>query len=203
MRGDEDKDSPGGSGDGPLDAGRNVDPWLRRFAARERDAIAETERLVARIVGHRGFHIGRAEREDLVQETMTQVWQAIGSGRFDAAQSFEAFVRTVATRRCIDWRRSRRATTDLSPALAAPDADPESSLLAKERVRVGQQLLAGLGEGCRDLIRLHATEGLAYAEIARRWGRSEGALRVQMSDCLSRARRLLEAMRGAEGGASR
>lgn len=179
---------------------RVVDPWLRRFAARDGAAIVEAETLVARIVAYRGFGFGRAEKEDLVQEAMAQIWEAIGSGHFDTGRSFESFVRTVATRRCIDGHRGRRATSELSPRLVSPDADPESALLERERVEVGRRLLSGLGEGCRELIRLHATEGLTYAEISRRWQRSEGALRVQMSECLSRARRLLREQDARDGG---
>jgi RNA polymerase sigma factor (sigma-70 family) len=189
--------------DGEPPATQTVDPWLRRFAARDGAAILEAETLVARIVAYRGFGFGRAEREDLVQEAMAQIWEAIGGGRFDTGRSFEAFVRTVATRRCIDGHRSRRATSELSPHLVSPEADPESALLARERAEVGRRLLSGLGDGCRELIRLHATEGLTYAEIGRRWQRSEGALRVQMSECLSRARRLLREQDARDGGAAR
>jgi RNA polymerase sigma factor (sigma-70 family) len=189
--------------DGDRPSSQGVDPWLSRFAAREGAAIVEAEALVARIVAYSGFGFGRAEREDLVQEAMAQIWEAIGNGRFDTGRSFEAFVRTVATRRCIDGRRSRRATTELSPLLVSGDADPESALLARERIEVGRRLLSGLGEGCRELIRLHANEGMTYAEIGRRWQRSEGALRVQMSECLSQARRLLRAQDARDAGAAR
>jgi RNA polymerase sigma factor (sigma-70 family) len=192
-----------GPADGDRPPSHGIDPWLSRFAAREGAAIVEAEALVARIVAYSGFGFGRAEREDLVQEAMAQIWEAIGNGRFDTGRSFEAFVRTVATRRCIDGRRSRRATTELSPLLVSGDADPESALLARERIEVGRRLLSGLGEGCRELIRLHANEGMTYAEIGRRWQRSEGALRVQMSECLSQARRLLRAQDARDAGAAR
>jgi RNA polymerase sigma factor (sigma-70 family) len=201
VNGENDDRADGADGFSP--PGRAVDPWLRRFAARDGAAILEAEALVARIVAYRGFGFGRAEREDLVQEAMAQIWEAIGGGRFDAARSFEAFVRTVATRRCIDGHRSRRATSELSPHLVSPEADPESALLARERAEVGRRLLSGLGDGCRELIRLHATEGLTYAEIGRRLQRSEGALRVQMSECLSRARRLLREQDARDGGDAR
>ena len=192
-----------GRAEGDPSAAQEVDPWFRKFAALDGAAIVEAQALVARIVAYRGFGFGRAEKEDLVQEAMAQIWEAIGGGRFDSGRSFEAFVRTVATRRCIDGHRSRRATSELSPHLVSREADPESALLARERVEVGRRLLSELGEGCRDLIRLHATEGLTYAEIARQWRRSEGALRVQMSECLSRARRLLKEQGAPEEGAAR
>ncbi|HEV8122508.1 MAG TPA: sigma-70 family RNA polymerase sigma factor [Candidatus Polarisedimenticolia bacterium] len=168
-----------------------VDPWLRRFAAHETRSVSEVEALVARIVSYRGFGFTTAEREDLVQESMAQLWESIGGDRFDPGRSFEAFVRTLATRRCIDLRRGRRATSELSPELVSSEADPEAALLARERLETGRRVLKGLGERCRELIRLHAGEGLTYAEIGRRWDRSEGALRVQMCECLSQARRRL------------
>jgi RNA polymerase sigma-70 factor (ECF subfamily) len=170
------------------------DPWLERFLARDGTAIRECQSLIARIVAWRGYGADRAEQEDLVQETMAQLWEAIAAPRFDPGRSFEAFVRTVATRRCIDRRRSRRPTTILSESLSSSGQDPEGAYLARERLAIGRRLLGGLGQGCRDLIRLHAGHELAWAEIARRLNRSEGALRVQMSECLSRARRLLRTM---------
>jgi RNA polymerase sigma factor (sigma-70 family) len=178
------------------DGTRRADPWLERFAARDRDAIREAEALVTRIVSCRSFGVGPAEREDLVQETLTQVWEAIEGPQFDPSLSFESFVRIVATRRCIDWRRCRKHTCELPVNQTAPGEDPECSMLARERALLARRLLGALGPGCRELIRLHAVEGLTYGEIARLWNRSEGALRVQMCGCLARARRILATIRG-------
>ena len=179
-----------------------LDPWLERFAARDRQAIGEVQRLAERVVAFRGFGVPRAEREELVQETLTQIWQGIAAAGFDRARSFESFVRAVASRRCIDWRRTRRTLVELPGDARAREADPEKHLLAEERAAIGRKLLASLGDRCQELIRLHAQEDLTYAEIASRWGRSEGALRVQMSECLSRARLLFKRMREGEGAAT-
>ncbi|HKQ61214.1 MAG TPA: sigma-70 family RNA polymerase sigma factor [Candidatus Polarisedimenticolaceae bacterium] len=176
-----------------------MDPWLERFAARETEAIRAVSRLVGRIAAYPRFGVPRAEREDLVQETLAQLWQAIEAPEFDRRRSFEAFVRTIASRRCIDWRRVRRFNVEIPADMTAGGHTPESAALARERAAVGVQLLAALGERCRELIRLHALENLTYAEIGERWGRSEGALRVQMSQCLATARLRFRQLHEAEG----
>lgn len=176
-----------------------TDAWLERFMARDPGAILEVERLIARIVAFRGFGVFRPEREDLVQESLTQIWEAVALPGFDRGQSFEAFVRTVASRRCLDWRRVRRANVTLSPDLADQGKSPESALSERQRAALGRSLLAGLGEGCRELIRLHAIEDMTYGEIADRWGRTEGALRKQMSGCLARARLAYRRFKDKEG----
>jgi len=50
-----------------------TDVWLERFMGRDPEAILEVERLVDRIVALRGFGVSRPEREDLVQESLTQI----------------------------------------------------------------------------------------------------------------------------------
>ncbi len=167
----------------------------RRFLARDAATVDGVAELVKRIVGFRGFFIPAAERQDVVQEVLLQLWDAAGRPGFDPRGSFEAFVRTIAYRRCIDWRRARRPLEPLDPALPDGLTGPEAQLLARERILLGSRVLALLKESCRELIKLHVTQRLTYAEIARRLHRSEGALRVQMVECLGEARKVLARIR--------
>lgn len=183
-------------------SGTGADPWLGRFLAEDRQALREVERLIARIVSCRAFGIPPADRQDLVQECLMQIWEGVALPGFDRARSFEAFVRTVASRRCLDWRRVRRLTVALPADLTDGAAGPDAEYSRAQRAALGQVLLDGLGDGCREVIRLHAVENLSYAEMAARLGRTEGALRKQMSDCLGRARTAWHRWREAREGAA-
>ena len=126
------------------------DPWLGRFLDQDRRALREVESLVARIVSSRAFGIPPPDRQDLVQECLMQIWEGVALPGFDRGRSFEAFVRTVASRRCLDWRRVRRLTVALPADLPDGAAGPDAEYSRAQRAALGQALLAGLGAGCRE-----------------------------------------------------
>jgi RNA polymerase sigma-70 factor (ECF subfamily) len=160
---------------GEAAADREVRGWVRRFLGRFAPAISAEA------------------RRDLEQEVMIELWEVVRRPAFDRERELGGFVRVLVARRAIDWLRARRAEGELPAALADPGGGPLSGLLAAERRQLARQGFEQLGAGCRELIRLQAVDGLGYREIARRLGRSEGALRVQMHRCISRLRDLLAA----------
>lgn len=155
-------------------------------------AVAATVALVRRAVAFRGFYVPLSERDDVVQEVVTQLWHALsapGSGR---PENFEAFVRAIAYRRCVDWVRRHRVTEPFRAAMTAASVPaPDAELLETERIAIGARILAALRSRCRELLELHAGAGLTYRQIAERQGRLEKTVRNQVSDCLHAARRLL------------
>ena len=150
--------------------------------------MAHVEGMVRRVVRYEGYAIPWDEREDVAQEVLLQLWLAVARPDFDHEQSFEAFLRAIACRRCIDWRRRRRAMVELKPDLIDRGRGPEEMTSEVERLRIGRRVLARLSPACRELIRLHAAEEKTYGEIGSMLRRSEGALRVQMHACLKAAR---------------
>ncbi len=200
------------SSEDPIPPGSSADAneaLVRRFLAHDRATTARVQALVTRIVSFRGFFVPRHERPDVVQEVLLDLWDAVSRPGFNARDSFEAFARTVTYRRCTDWRRARRPTVTIESPIVDGARGPEAHALARERFLLGVRILGRLGQGCRELIRLHTTEGLTYSEIGARLGRSEGALRVQMHGCLDEARRELARLRkpgkghGGRGRAAR
>jgi RNA polymerase sigma factor (sigma-70 family) len=133
-----------------------------------------------------------AERDDLAQEVMLGVWQALP--RFRGEGSLRSFLLRIAHNRGLShaWRRARRPP--LGPeALDVPDPAPG----ADERVAAGQRAerflrhLRTLPLGQRQVLAL-ALEGLPHAEIAAivgvsvenvavRLGRAREALRRSLS----------------------
>jgi RNA polymerase sigma factor (sigma-70 family) len=171
------------------------DLLARRFLAREPRMVESVARLAARVVRFHGYSIPRESRDDVVQDVVVQVWQALTKSGADYAESLEALVRSVAYRRCIDWMRRRRATVPLDERTRSASPGPEAEVLADERRTLARKVIERLGSSCQELIRLHAEENRTYREIALLLGRREGALRTQMSACLKKAREILGSMR--------
>jgi RNA polymerase sigma factor (sigma-70 family) len=165
---------------------------LARFRSGEREAIMTVSRLARRVVGHRGYYIPREERDDLVQEVVVHVYRAVVAPDFRPTRAFEAFVRSVAQRRCVDWARHHRPVHPVNGDTPASGPDPEQEAISAEMLSRAREALSSLGFSCLRLIRLRVKEGLSYREIAERLDRTELGVRVQMYKCLKRAKTMLE-----------
>jgi RNA polymerase sigma factor (sigma-70 family) len=176
----------------PDASARSEDLLARRFLAKEARTVAEIRRMVARIVRFHGYGVPPGDRDDVVQETLLQIWEAVRKPTFDSSRSFGSFVQTVAARRCIDRMRTHKTTVPLNPGLPHSTTGPLGNLMQKERVDLVREVFDRLKEACRELIRLHITEKKTYGQIAERLGRTEGALRVQMHQCIREARTILD-----------
>lgn len=173
------------------------DPLFRRFLQRDPEALAGVEETVRRSVRFRGWDIPTADRGDVVQETLLQVWREVARPGFLFRQNFTGFVCVVAFRRCVDWRRSRRLAEAIPPG---DPADPERmgrpdvEALRSERASLAHKVLASLPEADREVVVLRVIEGKRYQEIAASLGRTEGAVRTQVWHCLKVARRVIESL---------
>jgi RNA polymerase sigma factor (sigma-70 family) len=168
---------------------------LRQFLDGDRATLAHIEALVERVVRFRGYYVPSAERADVVQEVMLDVWQAVRAEGFALSTSLEALVRTISYRVCIDWVRRRRQAEEVDPETRDGRPGPERELLQRERVVLGIRVLKELRPPCRDLLRLFIVQGSTYREIAEKQGRTEGALRTQMAQCLKEAKEHLSNVR--------
>ncbi len=170
---------------GPGDAaerGPGADPDLRGL--RER----------AVVVAHRMLG-SRTEAEDVAQDTLVRVGDALEKARADGEpiRNVEAFTTTVATRLSIDLLRSARVRREryVGPWLPEPVA-PLSSSDPEVAAELGDSLsfamlvvLESLGPDERAAFLLHDTFGYGYDELAAVLDRSPAACR----QLVSRARR--------------
>jgi RNA polymerase sigma factor (sigma-70 family) len=164
-------------------------------------AVDHVRARVRRILAFKRLRIPDQDREDLEQEIMTEVWQAVNRPGFDLTAGFWGFVEVVASRRCIDWLRSRRVRLPLSEDLLDSGKSPLQKTLDNERTGLAEKVLAALDPDCRKLILLRLREGCSYSAIARDLGKTEGALRVQMYRCIRAAQQLLgDSLSGAVNG---
>jgi RNA polymerase sigma factor (sigma-70 family) len=190
------------AGEGPLsEASAGPDQHLfRRFLEGEPAAVARVESLVGRVVRFRGYYIPAAERRDVVQDALLQIWDAVNETDFSFSKNFEALIRSITYRTCVDWmRRKRPPAAEIVPAFADPAGRPDSPALHQEQILLGLQVLREMREPCRRLFRLFVVDEMSYRRIADLEGRTEGALRTQMAQCLKEARDLLDRVRRRRG----
>ena len=164
---------------------------LRRFVAGDAAACRAVERWANQILYYRRLGLTAADREDIVQDVLTGVWQAAGRPGFALRHGLRAFVRTGTLARAFDRVRRRRSIEPLSDALRDPTSGPEARAELREDFERLCAALAVLDARCRDIIHLHYFEDWSYARIAGRAGRAEATMRVRMFNCLRALRQQL------------
>lgn len=166
--------------------------WGRRLLRGEVEAVQNVRERIRRILSYRRIKIPDHARDDLEQEIMTDLWQAVNRSGFDFSAGFWGFVETVSARRCIDWLRAQKENMPVVENICDKGETPLESVLSGERSELASQVLEALDPGCRKIINMRLKEGISYREIAQILGRSEGALRVQMHRCIQNARHIVE-----------
>jgi RNA polymerase sigma factor (sigma-70 family) len=131
--------------------------------------------------------------EDVAQDVLLRLTEALRAGRFRGDSSFESYVRRATSYRCIDaCRRGNRWRMvdlgDLAPTTDEPS--PFDRARHRERLASFARVLAELPEHCRDLWTL-VLEGASYDEMGERIGVRPGTLRVRLLRCRRRAEELL------------
>lgn len=163
--------------------------WARRLQQGEPRAVEEVRNRIRKILKYRGLEIPVEERDDLEQEVMTEIWQAVNRSRFDFSGGFWGFVEVVTSRRCIDWLRTIRDQPSLPEDAVSSERGPLRKTLERERLTLAWKILSELELPCQELITSRLRDDLSYREIAQATGKSEGALRVQLYRCIQQARR--------------
>lgn len=123
--------------------------------------------------------------EDVAQECFVDVW--LSRGRYKTGFRFESYLGCLVRRRAIDTLRKRRDLYQREmPEL--PDGDtPEARFVRMDGMLRLSRALDNLPAGQGEMLRLFAVEGLSYAQIARRTGKTVGQVKI----ALNRARKKL------------
>jgi RNA polymerase sigma-70 factor (ECF subfamily) len=159
---------------------RSLAPMLRGLAKR----------------GFARYGLGPEEVEDIVQETLLALH--LKRHTWDERQPLLPWVRAIARNKLFDSlrRRGRHKEVpidDFAPALALHAEPAASAALDAGR------MLATLSARQRDIVRAISIEGASAAEVGRRLGMTEGAVRVALHRAL---RSLAAAFRSGARGAS-
>lgn len=163
---------------------------IERLVAGDREAATEVGRWVRRAASAFRSQLG-ADWEDVVQDSLVEVLEAVRDERFRGDGSERGYVWRTTASNCLDRlrRRRRRQFLDLDaaapelPALPATARDDLLQTQARDRL---VSLAAQQSASCRELWR-DILAGRSYREMSERLGISEGALRVRVLRCRRRA----------------
>jgi RNA polymerase sigma-70 factor (ECF subfamily) len=154
---------------------------------------------------------GHVEIEDLIQDTLVDVYRGIHTYKESGSGSFSAWLRRIAENRVIDtvrrYRRRKRSgragRIDLNQQLShttlqgvwdwlcEDDNPPDRPVRLDEARQAIQVCLAGLQPDQREAVRQHYFEHLDTNEVAQNMGRSTGAIRELMRRARENLKRLL------------
>jgi len=127
--------------------------------------------------------------EEVAQESIARVVQAIGEGRLRDPQSLGAFTRAIARHVIVDALRTGQRVTALGPEHEpASEGDPLGSLVAGEQADRVTAALQCLSAGDRELLRLCFFEGLTPQELGARLGEPSPRIRKRKERALERLR---------------
>lgn len=156
---------------------------------------------VARLASR--FFPQREQIEEIIQETFTKAYFALGDYTGAHAASFIAWLSQITVNTCYDeLRRARRRPEDaladigieeadrfISQAHAAdPGANPESAAISRD---LAHKLLARLAPDDRLVLSLLDAEGLSVAEIAHLTGWSISKVKIRAHRARNNLRRVL------------
>jgi RNA polymerase sigma-70 factor (ECF subfamily) len=157
---------------------------------------------------------GRADPSDVVQEVFLEAWRDFGQFRGRTEKELLAWLRRILVhnlgalveREVLAQKRTVRREVSLEDRLAAlehsaagldaalvsPISSPSAQAQRRELGAVLADQLMRLKPEYRDVIVLRNLEALSFDEVARRLGRTSGAVRMLWLRALDQLKRLLE-----------
>jgi len=173
------------------------------------DAYRNYLRLLAR-TGIDASLQGKADPSDLVQDALLKATQRFGQFRGMTDAELAGWLRQILARCLADFvRRYRtgarragreesldqllnRSSQAMERVLVTDNTSPSSSAARRDLGVVLSDALAELNEDHREVIVLHHLEGLDWDEVARRMGRTVGAVRMLWTRALKQLRPLID-----------
>lgn len=166
-------------------------------------ALAEVRRWVRGAVSPYRFRLA-AEIEDVEQEVVLELLEALRAARFEGRSRLATYVRRMVHHKCLNRLRSlrRRPAVDLDEVeLVDSEPTPFESSRRREELLVGLRVLAEMPESCRELWTM-IESGLAYEAMAERLRVAAGTLRVRVHRCREKALALRDRLRAVGGNAT-
>jgi len=161
---------------------------IARFIGGEVDAIERVRGWVrSQLRGNIGA--GLPQLEDIEQDVLLGLLEALEDGRFRGESRFETYVRSFCRFKFIDAVRSKKVRNTLG--LEGREFE-DQSLSIIERISREQdadlalRVFRALSNDCQLVIKM-VVQGATYDEMARRLGMGAGAVRVRVYRCRKRA----------------
>jgi RNA polymerase sigma-70 factor (ECF subfamily) len=180
-----------------------------------RDRLLDEYRNYLRLLARTGLDAAlyeKADPSDLVQETLLKAHQHFAQFRGGTAAELATWLRQILARNLTDLARryhgteARRVGREcsleelldqsslaLGNLIAAGGTSPSEDAQRRELNLVLADALADLSDDYREVIVLRSLEERDWEEVARRMGRTAGAVRILWARALARLRPLIEA----------
>lgn len=177
------------------------------------DRLLDSYRNYLRLLARTGLDAslqGKADPSDLVQDALLKASLRFGQFRGTTDAELAGWLRQILARCLTDFvRRYRtggrrvgreqsldqllnRSSQALERVLATDGTSPSLSASRRDLGVVLSDALAELTEDHREVIVLHHLEGLGWDDVARRMGRSAGAVRMLWTRALQQLRPLID-----------
>jgi RNA polymerase sigma-70 factor (ECF subfamily) len=179
----------GRADDGSLDLG-----LIERWKGGDQRAAAEIVRRHAQALARFAASSGeRDEVDELVQDTFVRAFNSLDSFRADS--TLRTWLFTILRRLMLDRKRSekrRRNEVELDEGHAVQTYDALDALVADETEAQVRRAIDRLSPLQKEVFVLRVTEGMAYGEIAKLVGSTEGACRVHYHNAMRSVKEFLD-----------
>ena len=159
------------------------------------DQLAATEIVERHASALARFAASSGVRElvdELVQDTFVRAFRSLDSFRSDSA--LRTWLFTIMKRLILDRLRAERrqaAVVELEEGHAVQEYDALDALVADETAQRVRRAVDTLSPMQREVFLLRVTEGMAYSEIAKVVGSTEGACRVHYHNAMRSIKELI------------
>ena len=182
-------DVPNREDDAAVDAAL-IDRWKRGDQRAAAEIVKRHAGALARFAASSGE---RDEVDELVQDTFVRAFNSLDSFRADS--SLRTWLFTILRRLVLDRRRSERrrgSSVELEEGHAVQAYDALDALVADETARRVAEAMERLSPLQKEVFTLRVTEGMAYGEIAKLVGSTEGACRVHYHNAMRSVKEFLD-----------
>lgn len=141
-----------------------------------------------------------ADCEDIEQQVVVELLEALGKQRFEGRSRLATYVRQMVHHKCLNRLRGQRGRQWLDVAdveLVDREPSPFERSRRREEIELALRVLATMPGPCVELWSM-IHRGLGYAEMGEQLGVAPGTLRVRVLRCRDRA--LAERERLASAG---
>jgi len=164
--------------------------WKRGDQRAAAELVERHAQALARFAASSGE---REQIDELVQDTFVRAFNSLDSFRSDS--SLRTWLFTILRRLVLDRKRSenrRKDRVELQEGHAVEEFNALDALVADEtaqRLRAAVERLSPLQ---KEVFILRVTEGMAYGEIAKTVGSTEGACRVHYHNAMRAVKEFLD-----------
>jgi RNA polymerase sigma-70 factor (ECF subfamily) len=140
-------------------------------------------------VAIRGFRLSPEDAEEVLQDTMLQVYEHLADYRGTGA--LRAWIGSIAQNACRQRLRARSRRDESALPADVPDDTQQRALDSVEEAFQTRSALAQLDAPCRQILEQFFFHHRKYAEIASDLGVPAGTVASRIARCLMRLRRIV------------